>query len=185
MKRIIIAAALSLLTACSGANFIADAPPVPVTSQVPDHFELPARFALVRLVYNQPEPAGFDETALWDALAERSASLGQFSALQIGRRSNGSPLEHYLNTARQQRFNYMIVTSMDPNTGSAQVSLYDVGSGGLMATSDAVTERGGQRGFWGGSIRNPARLERATLRIARAVLPEIEELLQGVVDRQR
>lgn len=54
-----------------------------------------------------------------------------------------------------------------------------------MATVQAVSPVGGQRGLWGGQIGNPARLERATLNIARATAPAIEEMLRGVAKRQR
>lgn len=64
------------------------------------------------------------------------------------------------------------------------MSLYHVGSGGVMATTQAVSEFGRQRGFWGGNIRNPRRLERATLRITRAALPAVEEILRGLEARQ-
>ena len=54
-----------------------------------------------------------------------------------------------------------------------------------MATAQAVAKNGGQHGFWGGEINNPARLERATLKIAKAAIPTVEEILLGAVNRQR
>ena len=74
---------------------------------------------------------------------------------------------------------------MRPPTGSANVWLYDVASGGLMATAQAVFPTGGANGFWGGRITNPSRLDRVTLRIAEATAPKVEELLRGVAERRR
>ena len=186
MKYVLILALAALLAACSGPHFIADAPPVRATTETPDNFEMPARFAIVRMVYNQPQSAGYEEAGLWESLAQRSSAMGTFHALQIGPRNyRPNQLDHMLNEARQQRFNYMIVNAMNPSNGSAQVAVYDVASGGLMATTSAVTRAGGQRGFWGGPIRNPTRLNRVTLSIAEAALPNVEALLRGMVERQR
>jgi hypothetical protein len=74
---------------------------------------------------------------------------------------------------------------MYPATGSADVALLHIGSGGVMATARAVSPNGGRRGFWGGQIRNPARLERATLKIAQTIAPVVEEMLRGAATRQR
>ena len=90
-----------------------------------------------------------------------------------------------IEAARQQRYNYLIMVRMYPETGSADVSLLDVGSSGAMATAQAVVPSGGQNGFWGGQINNPARLERATLKIAKATIPVVEEILLGAAKRQR
>ncbi len=186
MKLLIILCFTALLGACNNPSFVGDAPPVPVTSRTPEHFELPARFALARVVYGTTQTASAEEAALWTDLADRAKSLGSFAPL-IG----GVPLRVYgrgsnmIETARAQRFNYLILVQMHPSTGSADVVLYDVGSGGVMVTMQAVSPDGGQRGFWGGHIRNPARLERATLRIAQAAVPAVEEVLRGVAKRQR
>lgn len=75
---------------------------------------------------------------------------------------------------------YLVLVQMFPSTGSTDVALVDVGSGGVMATVQAVSPAGGPRGFWGGQIGNPSRLEGATLNIARATAPAIEEMLRGV-----
>ncbi|WP_395540717.1 hypothetical protein [Neotabrizicola sp. sgz301269] len=186
MKILALAISIALLGACSSPYFVGDAPPVPVTTQTPDHFELPARFAVARVVYGQTRAAGAEEQVLWKNLAEQSASLGSFSPLITGdlegwRISEGKLIE----AARRQNYNYLLVVWMEPATGSADVILLDVGSGGKMATAQAVAPSGGQHGFWGGEIRNPARLERATLKIAKATVPEVEELLRGIVERQR
>lgn len=185
MRSFLILAALSLFAACSPPNFVSDAEPIRITSQTPDHFELPARFALVRLVYNQVQPASHAEAALWSDLADRSAAVGHFSELQTHRgRYWSGDLDQLLVQAREQRFNYLIINTLNLDSGSAQVAVYHVGSGGLMATTRAVSEAGGRRGFWGGRIRNPALLDRTTLRITNALLPEVEVLLRGMLDRQ-
>lgn len=74
---------------------------------------------------------------------------------------------------------------MHPSAGSADIALYHVGSGGLMATAQAVSPAGGRRGFWGERIRNPRKFQRTTLKIAQATAPVVEEMLRGVVERQR
>ena len=78
----------------------------------------------------------------------------------------------------------MLLVAMDPLTGSADISLLHVGSGAVMATTRAVAEEGGRRGFWGGRINNPNKLRRVTARITRASVPKIENMFQGIVERQ-
>jgi hypothetical protein len=181
-----IAALVALLSACSAPHFVGDAPPVPVSSHTPEHFELPARFALARVVYGRIQAPGTEEEALWEDLAKRSESLESFAPLIASDDSRWYVTEQNLiKAARQQRYNYLLVVRMDPSTGSADVALLDVGSGGVMATAQAVAKNGGQHGFWGREINNPARLERATLKIAKAAIPTVEEILLGAVNRQR
>lgn len=186
MKLMIFVYFAALLSACSTPTFVGDAPPVPVTSTTPDHFDLPARFAFARVVYGMTQAAGTEETTLWTNLANRADSLGSFSPLVRGDtyrwRATRTTL---IETAREQRYNYLLLVRMYPSTGSADVALVHVGSGGVMATAQAVSPTGGQRGFWGGRINNPKRLERATLKIAQATAPVVEEMLRGAADRQR
>lgn len=186
MKLIVTVCFLVFLGACSAPSFVGDARPVPVTSSTPDHFELPARFAMARVVYGRTHAAGAQETELWTELANRAESLGTFAPLVVGdtnyRYSNQNSL---VKTAREQRYNYLLLVRMYPATGSADVALVHVGSGGVMATAQAVSPNGGQRGFWGGQIRNPARLERTTLKIAQVTAPVVEEMLRGATTRQR
>ena len=186
MKPMAIAALVALLSACSAPHFVGDVPPVPVTSHTPEHFELPARFAFARVVYGRIQAPGTEEEALWEDLAKRSESLGSFTPLITSDVSRWYVTEEDpIKAARQQRYNYLLVVRMYPSTGSADVALLDVGSGGVMATAQAVAKNGGQNGFWGREINNPARLERATLKIAKAVIPTVEEILLGAVNRQR
>lgn len=186
MKLFVTACFIVFLGGCSSPSFVGDARPVPVTSSTPDHFELPARFALARVVYGRTQAAGAEEAELWTELANRAESLGSFATLVAGdanyRYSNRNSLVH---TAREQRYTYLLLVRMYPATGSADIALLHTGSGGVMATARAVSPNGGQRGFWGGQIRNPSRLERATLNIAKATVPVVEEMLRGVSTRQR
>lgn len=186
MKLMIIVCFAALLSACTSPNFVGDAPRIPVTTQTPEHFELPARFAFARVVYGATQAAGTEETALWIDLADRAEGFGSFAPLVAGAplrvRSNSANL---IETAREQRYNYLILVRMYPSTGSADVVLYHVGSGGVMATVQAVSRLGGMRGFWGGQIRNPSRLERSTLAIAQAAIPSVEEILRGAALRRR
>ena len=177
---------LSVLGACSAPTFIGDSDPVPIVAQTPDYFELPARFASVRTVYGRIQPAGGAEAELWADLVERSESLGFFAPLVSEQTSiYGRNHKAVLDAARNQRFNYVVLTEMNPTTGAADIKVYHVGSGGLMATAQAVSETGGRNGFWGGRVRNPRRLERTTLEIARAAVPVTDELLRGMLVRQR
>ena len=141
---------------------------------------------MARVVYGRTYAAGAQETELWTELANRAESLGTFAPLVVGdtnyRYSNRKSL---VKTAREQRYNYLLLVRMYPATGSADVALVHVGSGGVMATAQAVSPNGGQRGFWGGQIRNPARLERTTLKIAQVTAPVVEEMLRGAATRQR
>jgi hypothetical protein len=186
MKLILIVCFAALLSACSVPAFVGDAPSVPVTNSTPDYFELPARFALARVVYGTTQAAGVEEAELWEDLADRAVGLGSFAPLITGK-ANGryANRTNLIEAAREQRYNYLLLVRMHPATGSADVSLFHVGSGGVMATVQAVSPAGGQRGFWGGRISNPARLERTTLKIAQATAPSVEEMLRGAGMRQR
>ncbi len=186
MKHLVITCFLVFLGACSAPSFVSDAQPVPFTSTTPDHFELPARFALARVVYGRTRAAGVEEAKLWADLANRTESLGSFAPLVVADSSYGySSMKNLVETARAQGYNYLLSVRMFPGAGSADVSLLHVGSGGVMATAQAVSASGGQHGFWGGQIRNPARLERATLKIAQATAPIVEEMLRGAARRQK
>lgn len=186
IKAIVVVCLAALLSACSMANFVGDAPPVPVTSQTPDKFELPARFAVARSVYGLTQAASAKEMVLWSDLADRAASLGSFTPLVSGLPLNMRGGENQLlKAARQQRYDYLLLIQMYPTTGSADVVLYHVGSGGVMATMQAVSPSGGQRGFWGEQITNPARLDRVTFAIAEVTVPAVEEVLKGAALRQR
>lgn len=182
MKQFAIFLSLAILSACSAPNFVTDAPVVPTTSTAPDYFELPARFAVARTVYGRPHASGSEEAAIWEQLANRSKDLGSFTPLvtQKTHFRESALVAH----ARQQRYNYLLLVRMDPALGAADIVLFDTASGAVMATAQAVSPNGGQRGFWGGRIRNPARLERATLKIAEAAVPVVDQLLRGVVKRQ-
>ncbi|WP_162798478.1 hypothetical protein [Sulfitobacter sp. SK012] len=185
MKLMMIVYLAALLSACSMPTFVGDAPPIPVTSKTPDHFELPARFAFARVVYGATQAAGMRETALWTDLPNQAERLGSFSLLIGGNVHRWSATRaNLIETARKQRFNYLLVVRMHPETGSADVALLHVGSGGVMATAQAVSPSGGRRGFWGGRIKNPSRLQRATLKIAQATAPVVEEMLRGAAERQ-
>lgn len=175
---------IALVCGCS-THFVADAPAVPATSETPAHSEFPARFAVARLVYGRPQAAGAKERAIWEALAERSQAKGQFAPLisdsAVPQRFQSKDL---ITTAHQQRFDYLLIVRMAPPTGSADVTLLHVGSGGVMATTQAISPKGGRRGFWGGHIRNPARLERKTYQIAQVAVPAVEDMLNAAAMRQ-
>jgi len=186
MKFFVMTALVALLGACAPPHFVGDAPPVPVTSQAPDHFRLPARFAVARVVYGREQAPGIREQELWNDLAKRSASMGSFTPLASSDKNwRNTTAASLIEAARQQRYNYLLMVRMYPATGSANVELIDVGSGGVMATAQALAPGGGRNGFWGGEINNPSRLERATLNIAKATIPTVEEILRGAVGRQR
>ncbi len=176
---------VGFLTACSPTHFVGDADRVPVTSTAPSHFDLPARFALARVVYGSPQPASRKEAALWEDLANRASRFGSFSPLVVGDYGYRSGDTGYLvDRAREQRYDYVLLVRMRPASGSADIVLVHAGSGGVMATAQAISPDGGQRGFWGGEIRNPRKLDRATLKIAQEAVPAVEELLRGMVERQ-
>ena len=185
MKRYTIALGLIILSACSTPSFVSDAQPVLTTSTAPDYFELPARFAVARTVYGSPQAASSVEAAIWEDLANRSEGLGSFRPLVTKETYfKYSTKDSLVKNAREQRYNYLLLVRMYPALGTADIVLFDTGSGAVMVTAQATSPDGGQRGFWGGQIRNPARLERATLKIAEAAAPVVEELLRGVAKRQ-
>lgn len=186
MKRMLLIWMLAVLSACAAPTFVADAPVVPATGKTPDYFELPARFAVLRMVYGSPQQAGAKEAEIWQDLAEKYQAIGHFSPLvQASNQLRRTETDSLIETARKQRYNYLFVVSMHPGEGTADITLYHVGSGGLMATATAADPNGGRNGFWGGYINNPKRLERRTLSIARATVPQMEAMLKGIAKRQR
>ncbi|MEX0283630.1 MAG: hypothetical protein AB3N23_03375 [Paracoccaceae bacterium] len=186
MKPIFLASLMVLLCACSAPHFVGDAPPVPVTSKTPAKFDLPARFAFARVVYGDVQSPGAEEKALWEDLAGRTRGFGSVTQLvQTQTYGYRSSPEAMIEDARAQRFNYLLVVTFRPETGSADIVLFHVASGGAMVTGSATSPAGGRRGFWGGRIRNPTRLEHVTLRIARVAVPAVEDILRGVAERQR
>lgn len=174
-----------LLSACGTPNFVGDARPVPVVSETPDRFVLPARFAFARLVYGRVQVASAEETDLWAGIFTRARGIGSFTPIIT---PETTPVyassANLVEAARAQRYNYLLLIRIDPATGSADIVLFHVGSGGVMATAQAVSPEGGQYGFFGGEILSQRRLNRATLRIAEATAPILEELLDGVARRQ-
>ncbi|MEO9648554.1 MAG: hypothetical protein ABJ360_20750 [Roseobacter sp.] len=189
MKLMLIACFSALLSACAVPSFVGDAAPVSVTNRTPDHFELPARFAVARVVHGRSQTAGAKEAALWADLAERVESFGSFTPLVdpilVGRkRYNRYNQKNLIETARTQRYKYLLLVRMYPSTGSSDATIVHVGSGGVMATVQTISPEGGQRGFWGGRINNPRRLDRATFKIAKTTIPAVEDMLRGAAERQ-
>ncbi|MEP5758661.1 MAG: hypothetical protein ABJ327_04970 [Litoreibacter sp.] len=185
MKLMILICSFALLTACEAPSFVGDGAIVPATSKAPDHFELPARFAVARIVYGSMQAASVQEAGLWTGVAQRFSNLGSFSPLVASVPRRGyARRDNLIEIDRKQRYNYLLLLRMTPSAGFADVALIDVGSGGVMATVQAVSPSGGRRGFWGQRINNPARLARVTLKIAEATIPSVEEMLRGVAARQ-
>ncbi|MEP2892398.1 hypothetical protein [Tateyamaria sp.] len=186
MKPMLFACCAALLSACAAPSFVGDAAPITITTETPEHFDLPARFAVARVVYGSTHPAGAEETSLWTDLADRAAEIGSFTPLVTGdsnRRYWSNP--NLVENARTQRYDYLIKVQMYPSEGSAEVTLFHTGSAGVMATVQVASPGRGQRGFWGGRIKNPARLDRATLKIAKSTIPKVEDMLNGALLRQR
>ena len=110
----------------------------------------PTYAALAPVVYGRIQAPGTEEEALWEDLAKRSESLGSFAPLIASDVSRWYVTEENLiKVARQQCYNYLLIVRMYPSTGSADIALLDVGSGGVMATAQAVAKNGGQNGFRG------------------------------------
>ncbi|MEP1586007.1 MAG: hypothetical protein ABJR46_06125 [Tateyamaria sp.] len=188
MKPMLFACCAALLSACAAPSFVGDAAPITITTETPEHFDLPARFAVARVVYGSTHAAGAEETSLWTDLADRATEIGSFTPLVIGesnRRHWSKPNLVLVENARAQRYDYLIKVQMYPSEGSAEVTLFHTGSAGVMATVQVASPGRGQRGFWGGRIKNPARLDRATLKIAKSTIPKVEDMLNGALLRQR
>lgn len=187
MKSILcIVLAASLLSACADATFVTDAAPVEVSAETPDHFELPGRFALVRTVYGRETGASQSELDMWAEIAERHRAMGHFSPLVSGNTFNRlAGRQSLIETAREQRFTYLLLMAISPGAGTSNISLYHVGSGGVMATARASVPGQARRGFWGGRIRNPQRLARVAEKIVLGSSATVENMLLGVAMRQK
>lgn len=161
-------------------NFVTDAPVVRATAERPEHFTVPARFAVLRSVYGRTALPSAQEAAIWADVLANASALGSFHMY------TGPFLTHLsvdrFGPLRDQRFNYLLTLAIDPGTGSVHIAVFDVASGALMADMAHVTDHRG-RGFWGGRISNPNRLARLTTRIARDAGPHVTTLLDGIAAR--
>ncbi|MEM6311501.1 MAG: hypothetical protein AAF754_15780 [Pseudomonadota bacterium] len=186
MKRLILFCLIALISGCDPVLFVGDSPRIQKTNQTPDYFELPARFAYAQLVYGASQSASAREAELWSELAGQAERIGTFNRLlATPRYHREGPKALLLDAALDQRFNYLLLLTMHPSTGSADIEFFHVASGGVMATATARSPQGGRNGFWGGRIRNPKRLERQTFRIAEAAMPVVVDMLNGVKERAR
>lgn len=189
------------LTACAtsfndttGADYLAarDAgqidPEIAAAADIGGQLSFPARIAVARLVYGDLTTTPAAEAELWDGLIQQTRGFGQVvpltrlsAALGPGpNRINGQELREM---AAAQQFDYLLITDLDPGAGTAQSAFIDVRTGFTYATSSAASPSGGQRGFWGGEIRNTGRLDRATYDLAQVLMPDIEEMLRGLAAR--
>lgn len=157
------------------------------SAQPQPQLQFPARITVARMVYGDLTLPTAAETQSWQSLASRARSFGTISpmrhlhGMQSGRYPSTADLRR---SAAAQGQDYLIVVEFDTASGIALASFYDVRNGYLYASATASSPHGGQRGFWGGEISNPARLDRAVLALSTAILPEIEAMLNGLGARQ-
>lgn len=191
MRTAILAA---LLLAACAPDFPMDAAPVAFVATVPGgtpgqaaplHF--PARIGVARVVYRSLTPATGDERAMWEELTAQAGALGSFVPLSgaSGDRALSGPKrhDHLRQAAAQQRLEYLLLVDLEPGTGIASALFIDVATGGILATAEAASPRGGAQGFWGGRITNSDRLARVTAPMSAALLPEIVAMLNGLAAR--
>lgn len=190
MIRISCFLAAFCLTACdpqimtsSGRAFLAGAgindPKIAAAARYEPDLRLPARIGLVRLVYGQittmPEA---ERTLLAKDLPKGLGTIVPLGPLEaqlqdVPYRTPRIDALRLLGAARH--LDMILVIDHDPGENTSEALLIDVANGYPYASIEARAEGSGRRGFWGGRINNPARLDRATLRLAGALKPNLDK----------
>ncbi len=199
MKRLIILCSALMLSACSsvdfqttsGAAYIAESPindpDLRRAAAYEPNLHFPARIGVVRLVYGKITSTPSRERAAFaQALARVPAEIVQLGALE-SRMSNGHqrhPSADYIrNLAASRHLDYVLIISYDPGQNTAEALFLDTRTGYPYASVEVAPPGRGRHNFWGGHLRSDARIRTATLRLARALAPDIDAMVTGLLAR--
>lgn len=177
----------------SGAAYLAAGgisdPTIAAAASAEPRLSFPARIGVVRLVYYRVSPIPARERALYDGLVARSSGFGEFVHLgalesRVADRTPFVSVDHDLRRlAASRHLDYLLVLSLDPERNSAEALMLDVRTGYPYASTQVSPPGRSRTGFFGGRINSPRRLDAATLRLARALTPELETMFAGLAER--
>ena len=201
MKHFPILITSLLLAACSvdyqntsGAAYLAagevNDPELSRAAAYESNLHFPARIGMVKLVYNQITTTPNAERVVFaDSLSRVPGEVVLLSALEALMSNSRNHYRFSQNRIRQlaasRHLDYVLIISYDPSRNTAEALFMDVRTGYPYASAETAAQGRGPTSFWGGPLRNQNRINTATLRLARALVPEIEEMLKGLVARAR
>ena len=201
MKRFLILITTLLLTACSvdyqntsGAAYLSegeiDGPALRRAAAYEPNLHFPARIGVVKLVYNQITTTPSAERAVFAGTLSRVPGevvlLGALEArMAISRNHYRFSQDRIRQLAASRHLDYVLIISYDPSQNTAETLFMDVRSGYPYASTEIAAQGRGLTNFWGGIPHNQNRINAATLRLARALVPEIEAMLEGLISRAR
>ncbi|NOR61657.1 MAG: hypothetical protein GQ535_04070 [Rhodobacteraceae bacterium] len=199
MKPFIILITTALLTACSvdyqntsGAAYLAagevNDPELRRAAAYEPKLHFPARIGVVKLVYNQITTTPSAERAVFaETLSRAPGEIVLLSALEARMSNNRNHFrfdqDRIRHLAASRHLDYVLIISYDPSQNTAEALFMDVRSGYPYASAETAPQGRGPRSFWGGRLHNQNRINTATLRLARALAPKIEAMLEGLIAR--
>jgi hypothetical protein len=187
---------LLTLAACSpsfqtttGDSYLARAevpidPAVAEIAAVEGHLQFPARIGVVRMVSGRVQAFTAAEGADLDTLFRRATGFGTFQPLSplvtrmVAAGSEG-PVDGVRRGAARQHLDYLIVFNLDPDRNAGEVVFLDVRNGYPYATAQTALPGDGT-GPWA----SQARQDRVAARLTTALVPELEQMLQGLAARE-
>lgn len=200
MIRPLFLASTLALSACStsfqttsGARYLSvgeiDSASVAAAAAHEPRLEFPARIGVIRLVYGRLTTIPSEERALFTEALDGRDNWGEFVMLgpleaQLNRipAMGARPLE-YRRLGASRHLDYILFLAYDPTRNSAEALFMDVRSGYPYASIEADVPGSGATNFWGNRLRNPARIDRESLRLARALAPELSGMFAGFSER--
>lgn len=86
--------------------------------------------------------------------------------------------------AASRHLDYVVVLAYEPGDNTVEALFLDVRNGYPYGSIEVVREGRGVRNFWGGPVRKPQRLNRATYRLAKSLKPELDQMVEGLLVTQ-
>lgn len=175
----------------SGAEFLSRGPTsdpdIAAAAAYEPDLRLPARIAVVQLVYGRATPiqAPLVEVAQPVLNTPRFGQMVPLNQLTLPSRYQQNPVGALRQAAAAQHADYLLVVSLDPTRNTAEALFVDVRSGYPYASVSADVPGTGIRNFWGGPSRSPARIARRANVMARALAPQLAQMFEGLAERAR
>lgn len=193
MRNLFITVALVVTAACgpeiqttSGKAYLAqkaiDDPEVAAAAAFdPSPLEFPARIGLIRFVHG--EVATFpakERDLLISSFPQAMGTLVQLGALEAGLSSRGrlrnTEAKRIRTLAASRHLDYVLVLSLDPYANTAEALFLNVRTGYPHGSIEAVGFGRGISNAFGNRPSNPNRLNRSTLKLTRALKPQLDDL---------
>ena len=202
MKNVAIALCLTALTACSpeiqatsGKAFLAlgqiSDPEVAAAAAIePAPLRFPARLGVIRFVQDRVEsfPAR-EHDLLLNGLPRELGPVTQLGALEanLGHHSNlrATNAQKMRSLAASRHLDYLLVVSLDPYRNTAEAIFLDVRTGYPHGSIEVSGPGRGITGAFGYRPNNPNRINRANLRLAKALKPQLDALSTRLLAQAR